>query len=90
MVWLTLFAVLVASLVIAIKVFRVGSTMNAGDLMRVEIPREGPLAMGTRLDVAAALKKAGEDPAELQALIRAEDDEELLRRYWTWKYEEEP
>jgi len=38
--------------------------------------------MGTRLDVAASLKKAGVLMAQLRTWIDAKDDAALLARYW--------
>ena len=89
MTWIIVLAVAFTALVIVVKVVRVAGSMEAGDLVRVPIPRSGPLAMGTRLDVVAALKKAGESPADLRALIEARDDDELLRRYWELKDEDD-
>lgn len=51
----------------------------------VRVPRtdeDGPLAMGTRLDVAASLKKAGVSRDQLRTWIDARDDAALLARYW--------
>jgi hypothetical protein len=58
--------------------------LRAGDFMKVAIPRslDGPLAMGTRLDIAAALKKRGTSPTELRPLLDGNHDQELLDRYW--------
>ena len=59
--------------------------LQKGDFLRVEVPRTaeaGPLAMGTRLDVAASLKKAGVPMDQLRAWIDAKDDAALLERYW--------
>jgi hypothetical protein len=70
---------------IALKARRLLPGAKLGDFVRVPIPRSTSgrsLAMGTRLDVAAALKKAGTPPDELRRLIDARDDDELLRRYW--------
>jgi hypothetical protein len=57
---------------------------RAGDFVKVAIPRtaDSPLAMGTRLDVAAALKKRGHAPADLRPLLDGRHDQELLDRYW--------
>lgn len=57
---------------------------RAGDFFKVAIPRtlDRPLAMGTRMDVAAVLKKAGVPTAEIRGLIDGAHDEELLARYW--------
>ncbi len=38
--------------------------------------------MGTRLDVAASLKKAGVSRDQLRTWIDARDDAALLARYW--------
>ena len=58
--------------------------IRAGDFVKVAIPRtlERPLAMGTRLDIAAALKKRGVPPDELRPLLDGNHDQELLDRYW--------
>jgi hypothetical protein len=75
------------ALAVGVKVARLAAV--AKDLGGGAIPREGPLPMGTRLEVAEALKKAGVSMAELRPIIDARDDEELLRRYWEMKEEEE-
>ncbi len=60
-----------------------------GDFVRVAVPRELPpgerLARGTRLDIAAELQKAGQDPDELRRLVEAGEDQLLLQRYWAWR-----
>ena len=56
-----------------------------GDFVSVKVPRnldDGPLAMGTRLDVAAALAKAGVPRHEVRGLIDTRNDAALLARYW--------
>jgi hypothetical protein len=87
--WIIVVGVALAVLGFALKVARTVGPMKLGDLASVPIPRSGPLAMGTRLEVAAALKKAGATQAEVRALIETGNDEELLRRYWELKDEEE-
>ena len=81
--------VLIIGFAVAVVLLKLGPLLKlrAGDLVRVAIPRtaERPLATGTRLDVAAALEKAGESRAEVSALLQAGDDAELLRRYWRIK-----
>jgi hypothetical protein len=74
------FAVAVGLLV----VFKVMRGMRAGDLVKVKIPRtlERPLAMGTRLDAAAALGKRGYTAETLRPLIDGNHDQELLDAYW--------
>jgi hypothetical protein len=58
--------------------------MRAGDLFKVEVPRQlaRPLAMGTRIDIGAVLKKAGTPAAEIRPLLDGQHDRELLDRYW--------
>jgi hypothetical protein len=59
--------------------------VNKGDFFKVDVPRsaeDGPLATGTRLDVAASLKKAGIPMEQIRAWIDAKDDAALLERYW--------
>jgi hypothetical protein len=60
---------------------------KVGDFVKVEIPRTlgAPLAMGTRLDCAAALKKAGVPREEIAPLVDGRHDQELLDRYWQVK-----
>jgi hypothetical protein len=82
-------AFLFAGLGFTLKWKRILGPMKLGDFVSVPIPRSGPLAMGTRLEVAEALKKAGASQAEVRALIDARDDEELLRRYWELRDDEE-
>jgi len=59
--------------------------MPKGDLWKVAIPRtvQGQLAMGTRIDVAAALKKRGVPREEIDRLFDGAHDQELLDRYWS-------
>jgi hypothetical protein len=63
---------------------KLGGSVRAGDFFKVDIPRkaEAPLAMGTRLDCASVLKKAGVPRDELGKLIDGNHDQELLDRYW--------
>ena len=58
--------------------------MKTGDLWKVKIPRtlDKPLAMGTRLDIAAALAKDGVSKDEIRTLTDGAHDRELLARYW--------
>jgi hypothetical protein len=59
--------------------------LDKGDFLRVAVPRtaeDGPLAMGTRLDVAASLKKSGVPMDQVRAWIDARDDAAMLERYW--------
>lgn len=59
--------------------------LKKGDFLRVSVPRtaeDGPLAMGTRLDVAASLKKAGVPMEQIRTWIDTQDDAALLERYW--------
>jgi hypothetical protein len=66
-------------LVFALLIWR----MPKGDLMKVAIPKTvtGQLAMGTRLDVMAALKKRGMSADDVRTLADA-GDQALLDRYW--------
>jgi hypothetical protein len=59
--------------------------MPKGDLWKVAIPRTvtGQLAMGTRIDIAAALKKRGVPREEIDRLFDGAHDQELLDRYWS-------
>jgi hypothetical protein len=59
--------------------------MKKGDLFRVAIPRtlDKPLAMGTRLDIAAALAQDGVSRDEIRTLVDGAHDRELLARYWS-------
>jgi hypothetical protein len=59
--------------------------MPKGDLWKVAIPRTvtGQLAMGTRIDIAAALKKRGVPREETDRLFDGAHDQELLDRYWS-------
>jgi hypothetical protein len=66
--------------------------VKAGDFWKVEVPRtlqDGPLAMGTRLDIGALLKKSGVPLDVVRGLIDAGNDAELLRRYWALRDEAE-
>lgn len=58
-----------------------------GDFVKVAIPRTlengRPLAVGTRLDIAAALKKKGVPVETLRPLIDGGRDAELLALYWS-------
>jgi hypothetical protein len=74
------FAVAVGLLV----VFQLMRGIRAGDFVKVKIPRtlERPLAMGTRLDAVAALKKRGYTPDTLRPLLDGNHDQELLDAYW--------
>lgn len=58
--------------------------LKAGDFFSVAIPKSAnpPLAMGTRLDVMAALKKRGVAEDEIRRLGDGSHDQELLDRYW--------
>jgi hypothetical protein len=85
--WLYILVGAIVALALTVKVVRMVGL--AGDLVSVPIPRSGPLKIGTRIEVAAALKKAGANMADLGPLIDAHDDEELLRRYWELKDEED-
>lgn len=77
------FAVAVGLLVV-VRVMRGMKGMRAGDFVKVKIPRtlEKPLAMGTRLDAAAALTKRGYKPDTLRPLLDGHHDQELLDAYW--------
>jgi hypothetical protein len=61
--------------------------MRAGDFIKVAIPRtvDRPLAVGTRLDAAHALKKAGVPMAEVRRLSDGAHEQELVDRYWQIK-----
>ena len=80
--------VVIAVVSIAFAVLRVrtklGGEFRAGDFFKTTIPRtlDRPLAMGTRLDIAAALKKRGTTREELKPLLDGNHDQELLDRYW--------
>jgi hypothetical protein len=84
-----IFVCLAAAVGLLIVVLRLRSHfpqgLKAGDLVKVDIPRElgdGPLAMGTRMDILAALKRRGVPAEELRALASADDDRALLAKYW--------
>lgn len=76
--------VLVNALVLMLRARRRLRGLRTGDLVKVPIPRtlERPLAMGTRLDIAAELKKRGVPLDELRPLLDGNHDQELLDRYW--------
>ena len=80
--------VVIAVVSIAFAVLRVRAKLDgefrAGDFFKTSIPRtlERPLAMGTRLDIAAALKKRGMAREEIKQLLDRNNDQELLDRYW--------
>lgn len=78
-------AVVVGGLVLVLKLRRAfPDGLRGGDFIKGAIPRtaDKPLAMGTRLDVAAALKKRGHKADELRPLLDGAHDQELLDRYW--------
>ena len=77
-------AVVVAIIAIAVRVRRSFGTPRAGDFFKVAIPKtvDKPLSMGTRLDCASALLKAGVPRAEIDRLIKGELDQELVDLYW--------
>lgn len=58
---------------------------HAGDFVKVAIPRtvDRPLAMGTRLDIAEALRSRGIAVEELRPLLDGKHDQELCDRYWS-------
>jgi hypothetical protein len=80
-----LFGITIAlvALIIILKVRR-ATRGGLGDFMKVAIPRtiDKPLAMGTRLDAAAALKKRGYKLDQLRPLIDGGRDQELVDLYW--------
>ena len=82
--WLALPIVFVAVALFALRARARLRGMRAGDLVKVAIPRQldAPLAMGTRLDIGAALKKAGTSMDEVRPLLDRQQDQELLDRYW--------
>jgi hypothetical protein len=59
--------------------------LRLGDLVKVPVPRQlaGPLAIGTRLDIGAALKESGMNRDEIRALLDGDHDQELIDRYWS-------
>lgn len=61
--WLYILVALVPLILVALRFKQAfPGGLEKGDFLRVAVPRtdeDGPLAMGTRLDVAASLKKAG-------------------------------
>jgi hypothetical protein len=84
--WWYALAVLVSGLVLYFRLSPRLRGMKMGDFVRVPIPKQlGPgetLAMGTRMDIASALKKKGVPTPELRALVDAKDDRALVERYW--------
>ena len=81
-------AIVVGGLLLVLKLRRAfPDGLRGGDFFKVEIPRtvDKPLAMGTRLDIAAALKKRGHKPDDLRPLLDGAHDQELLDRYWKEK-----
>jgi hypothetical protein len=80
-------AAVVAALAMIVRVRRTMGPLRAGDFWKVDVPRtvDRPLAMGTRLDAAAALKKSGVPADELRVLIDGDHDQELVDRYWRAK-----
>jgi hypothetical protein len=84
MYWLIVAVVVLNVVIFALRTRSRMRGMQTGDFIKVSIPRtaDGPLAMGTRLDIAAALIKAGTPRAELRPLIESHDDQALLDRYW--------
>jgi hypothetical protein len=76
--------VLLTALILGLRARARLRGLRAGDLAKVPIPRElhGPLAMGTRLDIGAALKAAGVARDDIRPLLDGEHDQELLDRYW--------
>ena len=80
--WLYILVALIPAVLLALRfkqAFPEG--LKKGDFFRVSVPRTdeaGPLAMGTRLDVAASLKKAGVPMEQLRTWI----DAALLEHYW--------
>ena len=86
-------AVAVALLRIVLRARRELPGAKLGDFVPVEIPRSldgRPLAMGTRLDVGAALEKAGVPMNEVRGLIDTRNDAALLERYWALHDTEAP
>ena len=71
------------ALIIFLK-FRRLTRGGLGDFIKIAIPRmvDKPLAMGTRLDDAAALKKRGYPLDQLRPLIDGGRDQELVDLYW--------
>lgn len=83
--WIWIIAVSLGVVVFLIKVrsaFPGG--LKAGDFFSVAIPRKAdpPLAMGTRLDVMAALQKRGVPKETLQRFGTGAHDQEMLDLYW--------
>jgi hypothetical protein len=81
------FACLVGVVAIVVGWRRTYGPMRMGDFFKVEIPRtlDKPLAIGTRMDIAAALEKGGATREELATLCDGAHDRELLDRYWAMK-----
>jgi hypothetical protein len=77
-------SIALAAVIVTIKIWLAVRGKGAGDFFKVAIPRtlDKPLAMGTRLDIAAALKKHGTQVDELRPLLDGAHDQELLDRYW--------
>jgi hypothetical protein len=77
--------VLLTALILGLRSRARLRSLRRGDLARMPIPRTlaGPLAVGTRLDIGAALKKDGLSPDEIRPLLDGEHDQELLDRYWS-------
>ena len=85
--WLYLLVALIPLLLLLALRFKQAfqGGLKKGDFLRVDVPRtdeDGPLAMGTRLDVAASLKKAGVPMDQIRTWIDRKDDAALLERYW--------
>ena len=79
--------VLLTALLLGLRARAQLRRLRRGDLVKVPIPRTlaGPLAIGTRLDAGAALKKAGMPTRAVRALLDGDHDQELLDRYWALK-----
>ena len=84
--WLYILVALVPLLFLALRFKQAfPGGLKKGDFLSVAVPRtdeDGPLAMGTRLDVAASLKKAGVPMDQIRTWIDAKNDAALLARYW--------
>lgn len=74
----------ITAVIMSLRIWRALRGKGAGDFLKVAIPRtvDKPLSMGTRLDIAAALKKHGAKPVDLRPLLDGAHDQELLDRYW--------
>jgi hypothetical protein len=81
---ITGFVVLATALILGLRARARLRGLRRGDLVKAPIPRQlaGPLAVGTRLDIGAALKKAGVPPDKIRPLLDGQHDQELLDRYW--------